>query len=134
MSTNTIRAWAAMAAKQPLQPFTYEPGPLGAEEVEIEVEHCGLCHSDLSLIDGDWGPASYPVVGGHEVIGRIVDLGASAKGLKLDQRVGLGWQAASCLHCQPCLSGRQQLCSSGQPTIMGHHGGFAERVRAQWLW
>ncbi|MES2088471.1 MAG: NAD(P)-dependent alcohol dehydrogenase [Pseudomonadota bacterium] len=133
MSTS-IRSWAALEAKQPLVPFTYEPGPLGLDEVDIEVEHCGLCHSDLSLIDNEWGIASYPMVGGHEVIGRVVSLGAAAKGLKLGQRVGLGWNAASCMHCRPCLGGEQQLCRKAQPTIIGHHGGFAERVRAHWVW
>src|SRR3989338_3255794 len=65
MSTATpIRAWAAQALNQPVVPFSYDPGPLGAEDVEIRVEHCGLCHSDLSVIDGEWGPAAHPVVGG----------------------------------------------------------------------
>lgn len=133
-AATSIQAWAANAAGQPLEPFNYEPGPLGLEEVEIQVEHCGLCHSDLSLIDNEWGIAPYPMVGGHEVIGRVVALGSSAKGLKVGQRVGLGWNASSCLHCNPCLSGLQQLCRKAQPTIIGHHGGFAERVRAHWVW
>ena len=97
MSTSTtIRAWAAQEATRPVTPFSYDPGPLGAEEVEIRVEHCGLCHSDLSMIDNEWGFSGYPVVGGHEVIGSVVALGANAKGLKLGQKVGLGWMAQSC--------------------------------------
>lgn len=116
-------------------PFSFDPGPLGAEDVEIRVEHCGLCHSDLSVIDGEWGPAAYPVVGGHEVISTVVALGpAQARGLKLGQRVGLGWMSGSCMACAPCLSGQPQMCRAGVPTIIGHHGGFAERVRAHWLW
>lgn len=135
MSTSTtIRAWAAQEATRPVTPFSYDPGPLGAEEVEIRVEHCGLCHSDLSMIDNEWGFSGYPVVGGHEVIGSVVALGANAKGLKLGQKVGLGWMAQSCQTCKPCLSGEPQMCRAGVPTIVGHHGGFAERVRAHWLW
>ena len=135
MSTATsIRAWAAQALNQPVVPFSYDPGSLGAEDVEIRVEHCGLCHSDLSVIDGEWGPATYPVVGGHEVIGTVVALGSQARGLKLGQRVGLGWMSGSCMACAPCLSGQPQMCRAGVPTIIGHHGGFAERVRAHWLW
>lgn len=135
MSTpTTIRAWAAQEATRPVTPFSYDPGPLGAEEVEIRVEHCGLCHSDLSMIDNEWGFSGYPVVGGHEVIGSVVALGANAKGLKLGQKVGLGWMAQSCQTCKPCLSGEPQMCRAGVPTIVGHHGGFAERVRAHWLW
>jgi len=129
-----IQAWAAMESGKPLVPYTFEPGELGAEEVEIAVEHCGLCHSDLSMLDNEWRASTYPLVAGHEVIGRVVGLGSHAKGLRLGQRVGLGWNAGSCLHCSPCLSGLQQMCDEVQPTIMGHHGGFAERVRAHWLW
>ncbi len=133
-SPKPIHAWAAPALSQPVVRFDFDPGPLGAEEVEIRVEHCGLCHSDLSMIDNEWGFSSYPVVGGHEVIGTVVALGEGAKGLKLGQRVGLGWMASSCMSCKSCLGGEPQLCQAGVPTIIGHHGGFAERVRAHWLW
>ncbi|MGE5503220.1 MAG: NADPH-dependent aldehyde reductase Ahr [Actinomycetota bacterium] len=129
-----IRAWAAMGPKQPLVPWTYDPGPLGDDEVEIAVEHCGICHSDLSMINDEWGMAQYPLVPGHEVVGRITALGAHAKGLAVGQRVGLGWTADSCMHCRECLSGHQHLCDEAQGTIVGHHGGFAERVRAHWAW
>lgn len=129
-----IRAWAATAKGQPLSHFEYDPGPLGAEEVEVAVEHCGLCHSDLSVIDSEWGPAPYPVVPGHEVIGRVVAVGDNAKKLKRGQRVGIGWTASSCMYCGSCLSGDQHLCRSSQSTIIGHYGGFADRVRAHWAW
>src|SRR3990167_150818 len=86
------------------------------------------------MIDNEWGFSGYPVVGGHEVIGSVVALGANAKGRKRGQKVGLGWMAQSCQTCNPCLSGEPQMCRAGVPTIVGHHGGFAERVRAHWLW
>ena len=129
-----IRAWAADAANAPLQPFAYDPGPLGEEQVEIAVEYCGICHSDLSMLDNEWGRSRYPFVPGHEVVGRIVALGAQAKGRQLGQRVGLGWFSASCLHCASCLDGDQHLCGNGEETIVRRHGGFAERVRAHWAW
>ena len=129
-----INAWAAPAAKQELEPFVYDPGPIGAEEVEIAVEHCGLCHSDVSVINNEWGFSSYPAVPGHEVIGRVVAVGPQAKGVAIGDRVGLGWNAQSCLHCHPCLDGDQHLCADAVPTIVGHYGGFADRVRAQWPW
>jgi uncharacterized zinc-type alcohol dehydrogenase-like protein len=100
--SNSIQAWAATAKGQPLVPYTYDAGPMGADEVEVAVEHCGLCHSDLSVIDSEWGEAAYPVVGGHEVIGTVVALGSQARGLKLGQRVGLGWMSGSCMACAPC--------------------------------
>lgn len=131
---STIKTWAALSAGSPLQPFEYEPGPLGAEEVEIAVEYCGVCHSDLSMIDNEWGMSSWPLVPGHEVVGRIVALGAQAKGLQVGQWVGLGWTAESCMHCHACMGGDHNLCATAVPTIIGHHGGFADRVRGHWAW
>jgi len=129
-----IHAYAATSAKGPLQPFDFDPGELKPEEVEIKVTHCGVCHSDLSMLDNEWGMTAYPFVPGHEVSGTVIALGNAAKGLKIGQRVGLGWSAHSCLSCQECLSGDHQLCPTTQPTIVGRHGGFADRVRAQWTW
>src|SRR5258708_7806895 len=129
-----IRAWAAHGPGQPLVPYEYEAGTLGPEEVEIVVESCGLCHSDLSMRNNDWGMSTYPFIPGHEVVGRVVALGEQTKGLTIGQRVGLGWTAQSCLHCHECLSGNHHLCSQAVPTIVGHYGGFAERVRARWAW
>jgi uncharacterized zinc-type alcohol dehydrogenase-like protein len=129
-----IQAWTAPAAKKPLELREYDPGPLGADEVEIAVEHCGICHSDLSMIDNEWGFSTYPLVAGHEIIGTVVALGEHAKGVNLGQRVGVGWNAGSCMHCKQCLSGNQHLCPQVQATIAGHHGGFADRVRSHWAW
>ena len=89
--TTSYRAWAAPKAGAPLEPFEYDPGPLGAEEVEITVEHCGVCHSDLSMLDNEWGFTAYPFVPGHEAVGRVAALGENAKGVAIGQRVGLGW-------------------------------------------
>ncbi|MET0517556.1 MAG: NAD(P)-dependent alcohol dehydrogenase [Burkholderiaceae bacterium] len=131
---SAIRAWAAQQKNGPLQRFDYEPGPLGEDEVEIRVEHCGICHSDLALVDSEWFPSSYPLVPGHEVVGVITALGAQAKGRQIGQRVGIGWHTSSCTHCNFCLGGEQNLCAKRQPTIVGRHGGFADRLRAHWSW
>lgn len=132
----TIHAWAAKQAGAKLEPYEYDPGPLGAEEVEIEVDYCGICHSDLSMLDNEWGMSRYPFVPGHEAIGRIAALGENArqKGLQVGQRVGVGWNAKSCLHCAACLRGEHHLCEKVQATIVGRHGAFADRVRAHWVW
>jgi uncharacterized zinc-type alcohol dehydrogenase-like protein len=130
----TYHAYAAPSAKALLEPFAFDPGPLEPEEVEIEVSHCGVCHSDLSVLDNDWGISKYPFVPGHEVTGTVSALGEQAKGLKAGQRVALGWWSHSCLSCHQCLSGDHNLCSTAQGTILGRHGGFADRVRAQWTW
>jgi len=129
-----IRGWAARGPKQKLEPFSYDPGPLGGEEVEIIVEYCGLCHSDLSILNNDWGLSQYPLIPGHEVVGRVAAAGDYVKGLQIGQRVGIGWNAGSCMHCHECLTGNNNLCSKAEPTIVGHFGGFAERVRSHWAW
>jgi len=129
-----FKAYAASQPKGPLEPFSFNPGPLGAEEVEIQVTHCGLCHSDLSMLDNEWGMTTYPFVPGHEAVGTVVALGEDAKGLKVGQRVGVGWSASSCLSCPQCLSGDQHLCPIAQGTIVGRHGAFADRLRVQWPW
>ena len=110
MSTK-FHAYAASAPHAPLEPFTFDPGALGPEEVEIQVSHCGICHSDLSMLDNEWGISQFPLVPGHEVVGTIVALGEHAKGLNIGQRVGVGWTAYSCLSCHECLSGDHHLCA-----------------------
>jgi uncharacterized zinc-type alcohol dehydrogenase-like protein len=76
----------------------------------------------------------YPFVPGHEVAGKVVALGGHTKRLKIGDHVGLGWYSGSCGACEQCLSGNQNLCLSAEGTIVGRHGGFATRVRAQWPW
>lgn len=130
----TVHAYAANAANQKLQPFEYTLGPLGNEQVDIAVEYCGICHSDLSMINNDWGSSQFPLVPGHEIIGKIVAAGSDVKHVKVGDRVGLGWMAQSCMHCNSCVGGDHNLCSTVEQTIVGRHGGFADRVRCHWLW
>ena len=88
-----IKSYAAKEAGADLSLWEYDAGELQPEDVEVEVEYCGICHSDLSMIDNEWGMSSYPLVAGHEVIGRVAALGSAAqdKGLKIGQKVGIGW-------------------------------------------
>ena len=130
----TIDAWVATAAKSKLQRQKVDLGPLGPDDVEVQVEHCGLCHSDLSVLNNEWGVSTYPAVLGHEVIGKVVAVGSAALGIKVGQRGGIGWTAGSCMHCRQCKSGYQQLCLEALPTIIKHYGGFASHVRAHWAW
>ncbi len=125
-----IKAYAAFGPGEALKPFEYDPGVLRASDVEIAVEHCGICHSDLSMLSNSWGITQYPLVPGHEVVGRIVDRGEFVRHLKLGQRVGLGWHSGYCMTCSTCLSGDHNLCADAEPTIVGRHGGFADKVRA----
>jgi alcohol/geraniol dehydrogenase (NADP+) len=130
----THRAWVAGAAKQSMVLETVDLGSLGPEDVEVAVEHCGLCHSDISVLNNEWGFSQYPAILGHEAVGRITAVGTQAKGLKVGQRVGVGWNSGSCMHCRQCMSGNHHLCPQVQPTIVGHRGGFASHLRTHWAW
>jgi alcohol/geraniol dehydrogenase (NADP+) len=130
----SAQAWVATAAKQKMVLQDIDLGPLGSEDVEVAVEYCGLCHSDLSVLNNDWGSSQFPAVLGHEVVGRVTALGTATKGLSVGQQVGIGWTATSCMHCRQCMSGDQHLCAQARPTILGHRGGFASRVRCHWAW
>jgi alcohol/geraniol dehydrogenase (NADP+) len=129
-----IKAYAAAAKGQVLMPFEFDPGPLRDEQVEIQVSHCGICHSDLSLLDNEWGVSTYPLVAGHEVVGVIVATGGGVKRVKVGDRVGLGWFSGSCMACPQCLAGDHNLCPTAEQTIVGRFGGFADRVRCHWVW
>lgn len=125
-----IKALAILEEGGKLEPFEYDPGELQAHEVEIDVQYCGICHSDLSVMQSAWGRAQYPLVPGHEVVGTVKQVGSAVTTLQIGQVVGLGWHSAYCHTCASCDSGDHNLCSSAQATIMGRHGGFAEQVRA----
>ncbi len=129
-----VYAYAAKEAKSKLEKFEYELGEIGNEEVDIKVHYCGLCHSDLSMIDNDWGMSAYPLVPGHEIVGEILNTGSEVKGLKKGDKVGMGWYSASCMHCNQCMDGKQHLCGTAEATIVGRHGGFADIVRGHWSW
>lgn len=125
-----IKAYAAFETGGELQPFEYDPGALDALDVEIDVAYCGICHSDLSMLNNEWGMTSYPFVPGHEIIGSVAAKGEKVTDLHLGQQVGLGWHAGYCMNCRSCMSGDHNLCLQAIQTIVGRHGGFADKVRA----
>lgn len=126
-STNGL---AAIEPGGTLEPITYEVSAPGAQEVIVDVEYCGICHSDLSMVDNDWGITQYPLVPGHEIIGKIAAMGDGVHHVSMGESVGIGWHCGYCNECACCNSGDQNLCATAQPTIVGHHGGFADRVKA----
>lgn len=134
ITTEKFRAYAAYAKGEKLEPFEFDPGPLHDEHVEIKVHYCGICGSDISMLDNQWGQTSYPLVPGHEIVGTIVAAGDHVRDLVVGERVGLGWFSESCLACLRCLSGDHNLCPNVEQTIVHRHGGFADRVRCHWLW
>ncbi|GAB5355145.1 hypothetical protein AAMO2058_000181100 [Amorphochlora amoebiformis] len=138
-----FKAFAAYEAKGSIKDFEYVPIPLKDDEVEIRVESCGVCHSDLHQVHNDWGGASFPLVPGHEIVGIVESLGKGVTTLKEGMRVGVGPQTGSCGICQDCKRGAQQLCkkklkSYNTPTgdkLQPHtYGGFSERLRVKAHW
>jgi uncharacterized zinc-type alcohol dehydrogenase-like protein len=125
-----VIAWMAQGPDHAPSPVEIDLGPIGEHEVEIEVECCGLCHSDLHILKNDWRFTRYPVVAGHEIVGRVVSRGSKARELAEGDRVGVGWQRGACLSCASCLAAEEQLCKSTDSTALGKSGGFATRVRA----
>lgn len=126
-----IKAYAAPLPGGPLEAFEYDPGVLGNTEVELDVLYAGICHTDLGMIDNDWGFSQYPLVPGHEIVGRVAQVGGSVKSLHVGQTVGLGFHAGYCLACDECNSGDHNLCAAARPIMAGRHGGFADKVRAE---
>ncbi|EOX4430023.1 NAD(P)-dependent alcohol dehydrogenase [Vibrio alginolyticus] len=126
-----IKAYAAKSASAPFEIFEFTPDPLGPHDVEIDVKSCGICHSDVSMWKNEWGITGYPFVGGHEVSGVISQVGSLVSNVTIGDKVGLGWHKGYCNTCNHCLSGDHNLCGQQQGTIIGNHGGFADKVRAQ---
>lgn len=123
-----IRAMSVPAARARLAPWSYESGPLGENECLIRVRACGICHSDIHMIDDDWEMTAYPLVPGHEIVGDVEEVGASVTNVRVGDRVGVGWQRSACLDCGPCLAGDENLCAESRGVIVGSHGGYAEYV------
>jgi alcohol/geraniol dehydrogenase (NADP+) len=123
--------YAALAQGEDLTPFKYKLPDMTPTSVEVKVEFCGLCGSDDHLIVGDYGEyAVWPQVCGHEVVGTVTAVGNAVSTLKPGQRVGVGWQSASCHDCEWCARGDEQLCSQvGCTCCEGNKGGFADRMR-----
>jgi uncharacterized zinc-type alcohol dehydrogenase-like protein len=124
-----IRAFAVLAPGRPLQRWEYDPGPLGAADVEVAVTHCGVCPTDLQRIDNELGLSTYPLVPGHEVVGTITALGAEVRTLATGQRVAVGHLPGACDQREWC---EKSLQKSGADLLSGAVagcGGFAETLR-----
>ncbi|MCZ6826922.1 MAG: NAD(P)-dependent alcohol dehydrogenase [Gammaproteobacteria bacterium] len=126
---NETSAWMTAASRQPLTQGRARLNTLGPMDVELRVIACGLCHSDLHLINDDWGISEYPLVPGHEVVGRVVAAGEAVNGLAVGQRVGVGWLCGACLECPSCNAGEDNLCAVPKRTCLANVGGFASRIR-----
>ncbi|WP_269523034.1 NAD(P)-dependent alcohol dehydrogenase [Coraliomargarita parva] len=115
---NTI-GYAAQSEGAPLAPFHFEHRDLRANDVAIEILYCGVCHSDLHTVRGDWGPQSYPLIPGHEIIGRVLEVGPDVKKYKAGDHVAVGCMVDSCQECDQCQHGEEQFCREGMTPTYG---------------
>lgn len=125
-----IEAFHAAKKGAPLTPFSYEAKSPELYQIRVKITHCGICHSDLHLIDNDWGITNYPLVPGHEIIGIVEEKGDHAFHLEVGDRVGIGWQGKSCMACNYCLQGEENMCKNQEATCVAAFGGFATHIIA----
>jgi uncharacterized zinc-type alcohol dehydrogenase-like protein len=124
-----IDCYAAMAEKQPLEKFQYEAREVGDFEVEVAITHCGICYSDVHMIDNDGGFSAYPFVPGHEIVGNVSKVGSKVTALRKGERVGIGWQSGACMNCDWCLKGEENLCKEVMKyATWSPYGGFATSI------
>nr|WP_317630963.1 NAD(P)-dependent alcohol dehydrogenase [uncultured Flavobacterium sp.] len=109
----STKAYAAFTATEDLKPLTIERRKLDAFDVFIDIEYCGVCHSDIHTARAEWGQPNYPVIPGHEIIGRVLEVGPSVTKFKVGQLVGVGCMVESCQHCHSCDEGLEQYCENG---------------------
>jgi uncharacterized zinc-type alcohol dehydrogenase-like protein len=107
------KAYAATSATAELAPFSFERRDVGAHDVRIEIAYCGICHSDIHQVRNEWGGSSYPMVPGHEIVGRIVEVGTHVKGFKVGDLAGVGCMVDSCRTCPSCERHLEQFCQKG---------------------
>ena len=133
----SIRGYAAQSATTPLAPHSFERRESRADDVVIDILYCGVCHSDLHQARNEWGNSLYPLVPGHEIVGRVASVGAQVSRFKPGDLVGVGCLVDSCQHCAACEQGLEQYCKE-IPTFtynsrdrrdgMMTYGGYSERI------
>ncbi|HVJ02678.1 MAG TPA: NAD(P)-dependent alcohol dehydrogenase [Sphingomonas sp.] len=133
----TTKAYGAHAADKPLEPIDIERRAPGPHDVQIEIAYCGVCHSDLHQVRSEWGGTIYPCVPGHEIVGRVSDVGSEVTKFAVGELVGVGCMVDSCQHCASCAEGLEQYCENGftgtyngqTPDAPGHTlGGYSQRI------
>jgi len=119
--------YAAQSATTPLAPFTFERRALRPNDVAMEILYCGICHSDLHQARNDWGASRYPMVPGHEIVGRVTEVGSAVSRYKVGDAAAVGCMVDSCQHCDQCRADQEQYCRNGWT---GTYGG-ADRITGE---
>ena len=109
--------YAAKDKSTPLGPFSFERRDVSARDVQIDILYCGVCHSDLHQVRDEWGGSMYPMVPGHEIVGRVARVGAGVKKFKPGDLAGVGCMVDSCRECNACREGEEQYCDRGQTVL-----------------
>lgn len=132
-----IRAYGNQSATVDLEPLNIERRNLNADDVAIDIMYCGVCHSDIHTARSEWGPAKYPVVPGHEIVGKVTAIGSEVSKFKIGDIVGVGCLVDACEHCAACDEGLEQYCENGSvgtyggvDKYLGGHtfGGYSEKI------
>ena len=132
----TVNAYGAHAGDQPLEPMAISRRTPGAQDVQIAIAYCGVCHSDLHTVRAEWGGTQFPCVPGHEIVGHVTALGNEVAGVKVGDVVGVGCMVDSCRHCAECEDGLENYCdhmvgtyNGKTPDAPGHTlGGYAQQI------
>ncbi len=133
----TTNAYAARNATSPLTPFNFERRAVGAHDVQIEILYCGVCHSDIHQVKNEWGGSIYPMVPGHEIVGKITSVGSHVKKFKVGDLAGIGCFVDSCRECDNCKESLQQYCEKGmvgtynskeKGTGLPTYGGYSTQI------
>lgn len=132
-----VRGYAAQQAKGPLTAYSFERRDPRDYDVVIDIQYCGICHTDIHQVRNDWGGSSFPMVPGHEIIGVVSEIGSKVTRYKVGYRVGVGCFVDSCRKCEPCRKGLEQYCIEG-PTLTYNalekdgktptQGGYSEKI------
>jgi alcohol dehydrogenase (NADP+) len=109
----TVKGFAAQSATSPLGDYRFDRREPGPRDVQIDIQYCGVCHSDLHTVRNEWGGTQYPCVPGHEIVGRVTRVGAQVKGFKAGDLAGVGCLVDSCGSCAACHDGLEQYCQTG---------------------
>lgn len=111
--TATTKAYGVIQEKEPLNPLNIKRREVGDDDVKLDITFCGVCHSDIHTARNEWGGSKYPVVPGHEIIGRVTSVGKNVKNFKEGDLVGVGCMVDSCQECEQCKNDLEQLCDNG---------------------
>lgn len=137
MSATNINAVGAVTSNAPMQNLTINRRTVTAHDVEIEILYCGICHSDLHAVRNDWGGTTYPIVPGHEIVGRVTRIGEHVSKFKVGDLTGVGCIVDSCRECEHCHDGNEQFCDNGWTVVFNSpdkkhggitYGGFSESI------